>query len=282
MDDFDRDSPRRSTDPYPRRRQDREDPVSRDTIRRRPAPGEEFDETRPRTDRQRQPEDREGRVRRRESPPVDDRQAPRERYSDRFRRQAAYRDEEPDDRSYRSTRDPYDRLRRVSNRPTRRVEADFDPDAEFEQYDEDELDRAAPRQRSGRRSSRTQVRRFDQQRMRNVGALISNPAPEMRPLVLGAIAAGASLLLLSLLILVKSGSLGTWIPLHLDAEGTATAYGSKGALWRLPFFALFTTIMAFGLGWWLRARESYAVQYLTVGALMVHSLIWVGVVTLLW
>ena len=29
---------------------------------------------------------------------------------------------EADDRSYRSTRDPYDRLRRVSNRPARRVE----------------------------------------------------------------------------------------------------------------------------------------------------------------
>jgi hypothetical protein len=173
-------------------------------------------------------------------------------------------------------------LRRVGNRPARRVEPDYEPDEEFEQYAEDEFDSAPQRQRAGRRASRSQPPRFDQQRIRDVGALISNPAPELRPLVLGAIAAGASLLLLSVLILVRSGSVGIWIPLHLDAEGTATAYGSTGALWRLPFFALFATIMAFSLGWWLRARESYAVQYLTVGALMVHLLIWVGVLNLLW
>jgi hypothetical protein len=100
--------------------------------------------------------------------------------------------------------------------------------------------------------------------------------------MLGSVAAIASLLVLSILILVRSGSVGNWIPLHLDAEGSATSYGSKAALWRLPFFALFATIMAFGLGWWLRARESFAVQYLTIGALMIHLLIWVGVVNLLW
>ena len=71
-------------------------------------------------------------------------------------------------------------------------------------------------------------------------------------------------------------------PASPDAEGSATSFGTKGALWRLPFFAFASTIMAFGLGWWLRARESYAVQYLTVGALMIHCLVWVGLINLLW
>jgi hypothetical protein len=285
VDDFDRDAPRRSTDSYRRRRSERDDPAPPDTIRRRPAPSEGLNDARPQSDRQRRPEDRperEGRIRRRETAPIDERAAPRERYSDRFRRQSAYTDEEPNDRSYRSARDPYDRLRRVGNRPARRVETELDQDAELDQYAEEEFALPVSRQRGGRRPARTQSPRFDQQRIRDVGALISNPAPEMRPLVLGAIASIASLLLLSVLILVRSSSIGTWIPLHLDAEGAVTAYGSKAAIWRLPFFALFATIMAFGLGWWLRARESYAVQYLAVGALMVHLLIWVGVVNLLW
>ena len=115
-----------------------------------------------------------------------------------------------------------------------------------------------------------------------MSAVFANPAPESRPLIMGGLVAVASLVLLSILVLIRSGSTGDWVPLHLNAEGTPTGYGTTGTLWRLPFFALLATVMAFGLGWWLRAREAYAVQYLVVGALLVHGLIWVGAINLLW
>ena len=35
--------------------------------------------------------------------------------------------------------------------------------------------------------------------------------------------------------------------MHLDAEGTPTLYGTTSAIWRLPFFAFLTTVMALGL-----------------------------------
>jgi hypothetical protein len=284
LDDFDdRDRRRRSEEPREPRRPSRSEHPPRDPIRRRPDYGDEAGyESRPGTDRPRRaPEGEEPEVRRRRPVPEDEPVERRERYADRFRRQPVYRDVEPDDRSLRSTRDPYDRLRRVGNRAPRRVEVDFEGETEYSEY-EDDLEVAPRPRRTARRPSREQAPRFDQQRIRDVGSLIANPAPEVRPLVLGGLAALGSLVLLTILILVRSGSAGDWVPLHLDAEGTPTSYGSQGALWRLPFFALFTTLMTFGLGWWLRARESYAVQFLIVGALIVHSLIRVGAINLLW
>jgi hypothetical protein len=115
-----------------------------------------------------------------------------------------------------------------------------------------------------------------------MSAVFANPSPEMRPIVMGGIAALVSLVLMSIMILIRSSSITNYIPLHLDAEGTTTVFGSKGSIWRLPFFALLSTLMALGLGWWLRARDAYAVQFLIVGALMVHCLVWVGAINLLW
>jgi hypothetical protein len=162
------------------------------------------------------------------------------------------------------------------------VETEFDDDVDFAQYREDDPDFAGARRRAGRGPARQRAPRIDQQRFREMSAVFANPAPEFRPLMMGGLAAATSLVLLSILILVRSGSADDWIPLHLNAEGTPTGFGTTGALWRLPFFALLTTVMAFGLGWWLRAREAYAVQYLVVGALLVHCLIWVGAINLLW
>ena len=284
MDDFDRDRPNRSGEPYGRRRERRPETDDRDAIRRRPDFGDEPESApRRRQSRDRRPVDgEEPEYRpRRTSQTRDEERVPRERYSDRFRRQRPYREEEVDDRSYRAARDPYDRLRRVGNRPARRVETDVEADFDYEQYDDEfELEPASGRTR--RRTTRQQPPRIDQQRLREMGSVLTHPAPELRPLVLGGALAVASLLLLAILVLVRSGSLDAYIPLYLDAEGTPTTYGEKSAIWRLPFFALVATLMMFGLGWWLRVREAYAVQYLVVGALLVHLLIWVGIINLLW
>lgn len=204
-----------------------------------------------------------------------------ERYSDRFRKNApAGAVDEADDASYRSTRDPYDRLRRVSNRPPKRV----DPEDEGDPYgylDEDYDERLPPPSRSRSTRSRNQPRTTPS-RAAMAGLALANPTADMRPLVLGGGAALGSLLLLSILILVRSGSADVWLPMHLNAEGTPTVYGTTSAIWRLPFFALMTTVMAVGLGWFLRLKEPFAAQYLVVGALLVHVIIWVGTITLLW
>lgn len=284
MDDYDQDRLSRPRDPYGRRRESREELVGREPARRRPEVPDQVETESParpeRTRRTPDPEVIEGRSRR--SQVVDDRDTTQERYSDRFRRQSGLRDDDSDPRSYRSTRDPYDRLRRVGNRPPRRIETEYDQDLDFDQYDDDSAELASATSRRTHRPLSSRGPRAEQQRLREFGSIIANPSPELRPLMMGAVIALGSLVLLSILILVRSDSAGTWIPLHLDAEGTPASYGNEAALWRLPFFALVATVMAFGLGWWLRAREAYAVQFLVIGALLIHSLIWVGIINLLW
>lgn len=254
-------------------------------IRRRPEYGDEPKAEPPRRQgrghRDSEPSDADTR-RSRQARVPDERTTRPERYSDRFRRQRPPVDDELDDRSYRSSRDPYDRLRRIGTRPPRRVEVDAEDEIDGQHYRDDDLDFVPAGGRLGRRPTRQRAPRVDQQRLREMSAVFANPAPEYRPLVMGGVVAVASLALLSILVLVRSGSAGDWIPLHLNAEGTPTGYGTTSTLWRLPFFALLSTVMAFGLGWWLRAREAYAVQYLVVGALLIHCLIWVGAINLLW
>jgi hypothetical protein len=286
MDDQDRDQQGRSSNPYGRRRDSRPEPSSRDSVRRRP----DYDDVVP-DDRgtrssksSRPPDSVESESRSRSRSRYEDDVTPprRERYSDRFRSQPRYEDEEPEPRSYRSSRDPYDRLRRVGNRPPRRVQSELDIEYGDEGYEEVDLDAVAPAGRVRRPATRREVPGVPQQRLREMSAIFANPSPELRPIVMGGIAAFVSLLLMSIVILVRSGSITDYIPLHLDAEGTTTLFGTKGSIWRLPFFALLSTVMALGLGWWLRTRDAYAVQFLVVGTLMVHCLIWVGAINLLW
>lgn len=292
MGDFDRDPPGRGDDPYARRRdQDerrtrggesrRDQGIDRTSPPRRERPPVSDPATRSRGNREPSDQEMSGDrpPRRSERSRDDERPA---RYSDRFRRASAPPDEELDPRSYQSTRDPYDRLRTTARRQPRQVEPESYDDDRYFNYDEDDLDYESRGPAPRRRSNRGQAARVAQNQFRSVGASLANPSPEMRPILLGGILASASLIFLALVIAIRSGSAPVWIPLHLDAEGAPTVFGSKSTVWRLPVFALFTTIMALGLGWWLRIRERFAVQFLAVGALMVHGIVWVGVIRLLW
>lgn len=285
MGDFDRNRPNRSENPYRRQRDVRDELPSDEPIRRRPEYGDDVDMA-PRRHRERGFRDvgpREVDDASQTPLPTRRERTPREeRYADRFRRQRQPNEDEPDVRSYRASRDPYDRLRRVGNRSPRPVDLSVEDEAGFEQYEDEDLNLDLPGRRSVRRPVRQRAPRLDQQRFREMGAVFTHATPEYRPLMMGGLASVVSLVLLAILILVRTDAAGDWIPLHLNAEGTPTGFGSTGTLWRLPFFALLTTITTFGLGWWLRAREAYAVQYLVVGALMVHCLIWVGAINLLW
>lgn len=291
MDDYDRERSSRTNDPYGRNRSSGE----LDRASSREAPSDSVDESsidpfsKPgRNARRRSRHDDEiltdaratQNTRLRESGSTG---AP-QRYSDRFRRSRSADIDDPiaDDRSLRSTRDPYDRLRNTTSRPPRRVEFDPDDDADLSYLDEAEETRHGGSTRPRRPPTRRQTPRVESQLFRAVGASLANPAPEIRPLAIGGIAALASLLLLCILVLVRSNSLAAWIPMHLDAEGTADEYGTMATIWRLPFFALMSTLAAMGIGWWLRSREAYATQFLIVGALLIHGLIWVGAINMLW
>ena len=215
------------------------------------------------------------RPRRRQARTEDDQTAPRQRYSERFRRQERYQDEEADDRSYRSTRDPYDRLRRVSNRPARRVEPEYDTEDEYDQFDGPDFE-PAPRTRSARRPARNQPPRIDQQRIREVGALIANPRARTAAAGIGF---SRRHWFADTAFDLDPGSVrsdGSWIPLHLDAEGIRDVVRHQGR--PLAIAVLRACGDGHGLGTRLVAagRDSYAVQYLTVGALMIHCLVWVG------
>ncbi len=289
MDDYDRERSSRSNDPYGRSRSAREEqPVTGRPPRNQPI--DDFDQPGSYPEPQRTPTRRvRGDDQYRSDPgsvldPQERVSDTSERYSDRFRRsQRAKVDEgDLDSRSYGSTRDPYDRLRTTASKPAKRVEFDPIDDLDLDYLDENDDPRPSKSSRAGRSSNRRPSQRVDSQKFRTVGASLANPAPEIRPLAIGGIVAVASLVLLSVLVLVRSGSLPAWIPMHLDAEGVATEFGTTATIWRLPFFAFMSTVAALGLGWWLRAREAYATQYLIVGALLVHGLIWVGTINLLW
>jgi hypothetical protein len=187
-----------------------------------------------------------------------------------------------DDRSPSSSRDRYDRLRRVGNRPPRRVEVDPYDDPDFDEHGYEADAPMVERRRQGRLAARSATPGLRQQQLRSVGTLVANPSPELRPIMVGALISAVSLILLSILMLVRNGELAAWYPTRWNAEGEATVYGTTATAWRLPIFALFTTIMALGLGWWLRAREPFAAQFLAVGTLLIHGLIWISAITLLW
>src|SRR4051794_39237375 len=162
MDEFDRD--RQSRESRGTRR------ASEREIRRRPITDDDLDsdlQRRQPTDRsRRQPVDspeRDDRTQRRTGtapaanepirrPP--DRDEPGQRYSDRFRRsQQRYADEDVDVAPV--SRDPYDRLRRLGNRPQRRVEPDLDDDRDIDPDDYEDFEQRPARRRTRQPRSET-------------------------------------------------------------------------------------------------------------------------------
>jgi hypothetical protein len=290
MDDRDRNPSGGSPGRYSRRRPIEGEETDSPSVRRRPRADDLDDLARPQRDRGDRESQRPKRERDQESPRESGRYRPtsREQQStrgwsaDRFRRPARNLDDEIDDRSASASRDPYDRLRRVGNRPPRRVEVDPYDDLEVGGFDDYADPLPAARGRLGRGRPRSATPGLRQQQIRQVGALVANPAPEMRPIVLGAFLSLGSLLLLSLLLLLRGGDLDAWYPTRWNAEGDVTVYGTPSTAWRLPVFALFSTILTLGLGWWLRVREPFASQFLAVGVLLIHVLIWVSAITILW
>ncbi len=120
------------------------------------------------------------------------------------------------------------------------------------------------------------------------------PRPSVPPALTAAIAnqdsrllliiAGSALSLAAMAAVTAMGvdALDGWFPLHIDASGETTRWGSESALWRLPFGVAMLTLMnvltAFLLG--MRDRN---VAWLFVGSLpLIHILGWIALILIAW
>src|SRR5262245_58119056 len=110
------------------------------------------------------------------------RREPIPQLGDAFRRPNRSSSVDPDDRSPASTRDPYDRLRRVASKPQRPIEGDEDENygtAYPGGYD-DELVEAPPSRARRRASAPAPTRSNRQPATQQIGGMIAAAAPQTR------------------------------------------------------------------------------------------------------
>jgi hypothetical protein len=214
---------------------------------------------------------------------------------DAFRRPSRRQELEPDDRSPSSTRDPYDRLRRVASRPPRSVEVD--EVTEFEEYDEaiiggydaEEYDALPPVPREPRSRRRTIAAPAERRpsvprtpATQQIGGLIAAAAPQTRLIVGVGGFALLSLVFMAATVAGRKSSLPDWIPIHLNAEGEPDLWGTAATLWRIPLMAAMLTIMSAAVGWYLWKRDPFASRFMLASTVLIHALCWVALINLVW
>jgi hypothetical protein len=91
-----------------------------------------------------------------------------------------------------------------------------------------------------------------------------------------------SLLLMVATVSGRSGSLPTWIPIHLDAAGNVDRWGTASTVWRLPLMTAMLTIASFAGALFVARRDPFASRFLLVSALLIHALAWIGLIRILW
>lgn len=210
---------------------------------------------------------------------------------DAFRRPGRRPEPEPDDRSFTSTRDPYDRLRRVASRPQRPVEFEDlgELDDQYIDYEADALDErlAVPQQRPPRRRAAASAfeRRAGTPRphaAQQIGGLIAAAGPQTR-LVAGMLGfAALSLVLMGATVAGRMSSLPAWVPIHLNAEGDPDRWGTSSTLWRMPLMAIMLTLMSAAVAWYSWKRDPFAAHFTLATLVLIHALIWVGLINLAW
>jgi hypothetical protein len=73
-----------------------------------------------------------------------------------------------------------------------------------------------------------------------------------------------------------------WFPLHIDASGETTRWGSESALWRLPFGLAMLTLMNVAAAFLLGLRD-HRVAWLFIGSLpLIHILGWIALILIAW
>ena len=97
-------------------------------------------------------------------------------------------------------------------------------------------------------------------------------------IVLGSI---LSLLAMIAVTALRTDSVG-WFPLHINAAGETTEWGSETALWRLPFTVGIITIMNLMAGFILGLRDRKLTWLMVVSLPALHLLAWIALILIAW
>lgn len=183
-----------------------------------------------------------------------------------------------DERMSSAVGDPYDRLRRVSERRSRSTVDTYLDDQPFD--DEEEPVQVRPRTARRERQT-TQLPRpsrptVPQPQFRAVGSMLARSSRDVGALAPLAGTAMASALALTVLTLVRISSTTDWLVTRLDAGGEPTRWATNESLWRVPLLVVFATIAGLVVAWRLRRHDAFAAQFTLVSVLLLHGFGWVA------
>lgn len=166
-----------------------------------------------------------------------------------------------------------------------------DPYARQGAYDYDdqdaigEVDEWAEQQRGARRREPVRRQRAPRQPL---------PRPSMPPALSAAlagqdsrlllIAAGSilSLAIMAIVTFTRVDALSGWFPMHIDASGEATRWGTDTALWRLPLGLAVLTVMNIASAVVLGLREQ-RIAWILIGSLpLIHVVAWIALILIGW
>ncbi len=83
-------------------------------------------------------------------------------------------------------------------------------------------------------------------------------------------------------IAAGAGDLPEWLPLHLDAAGNPSQWGTTDVLWRIPFASMMALLMSIGIAAVLWKRDRFAARFTIAGTLVVQLLAWVALIDQIW
>ena len=204
--------------------------------------------------------------------------APSRDVSSRVRTPRQAQDDIVDERISNSVADPYDRLRRVSERRSRPPVETY-PDVEDLAYGEELVTvrpRTARRERQAAALSRPSKHNLPQPQFRAVGSILARSSRDVGTLAPLAGAALASALALAVVTLLRLGSTAEWLVMRLDAGGEPTRWATNEALWRVPLLVVFATVAGLVVAWRLRRHDAFAAQFTLVSVLLLHGFGWVA------
>jgi hypothetical protein len=80
---------------------------------------------------------------------------------------------------------------------------------------------------------------------------------------------------------LRTDSVG-WFPIHINAAGEPTNWGSESALWRLPFTVGVMTIMNLIAGFVLGLRDRKLTWLMVVALPVLHIVAWIALILIAW
>lgn len=111
-----------------------------------------------------------------------------------------------------------------------------------------------------------------------VSSAISGVDSRLLLIMIGAV---LSLFAMIAVVAVRADTVGSF-PLHINAAGETTKWGSEGALWRLPFSVTMVTLMNLIAGFALGLRDRKMTWLMIVSLPVLHLLGWIALFLIAW